>query len=51
MVSISAITDEPDPGSTWVAKGVTLRFGTSQLSSVPLNVWSPPIWWPISWAT
>ena len=28
-----------------------LRFPPEQLSWLPLNVWLPANWWPISWAT
>jgi hypothetical protein len=38
----------PEPGSTEVAP---LRLRPLQLDWVPLKVWLPPIWWPISWAT
>ncbi len=40
---------EPLPGSTrliWENEAFPL-----QLPLEPLNVWLPPYWWPISWAT
>ena len=40
--------DEPLPGSTELA---ALRLPPEQLRCVPLKVWWPPNWWPISCAT
>ncbi len=40
--------DDPLPGSTELA---ALRLPPEQFSWVPLNVWLPPNWWPISCAT
>ena len=38
----------PEPGSY---ADPALRLPPEQLTSVPLKVWGPPNWCPISWAT